>query len=135
MLNSLFQLLNVQKVEEERPALLLLGYGFFMGVFLATYRVVIETLFLNTQGENLKEAFFISGILGVFSTVLFTILQKHISFKKLAIFNLIAVFFFIAGVYLSLLSESNHIFIFILYVMLFPITSIMLLCFWGLFAK
>ena len=135
MLNSLFQLLNVQKVEEERPALLLLGYGFFMGVFLATYRVVIETLFLNTQGENLKEAFFISGILGVFSTVLFTILQKHISFKKLAIFNLIAVFFFIAGVYLSLLSESNHIFIFILYVMLFPITSIMLLCFWGLFGR
>jgi len=73
MLKSVFQLLNVQKAEEERPALLLLGYGFFMGVFLATYRVVVETLFLDTQGENLKEAFFISGILGVFSTGFFTI--------------------------------------------------------------
>ena len=135
MLKSVFQLLNVQKAEEERPALLLLGYGFFMGVFLATYRVVVETLFLDTQGENLKEAFFISGILGVFSTGFFTIAQKHISFKKLAIFNLIAVFFFISGAYISLSTESNRIFIFIIYVMLFPVTSIMLLCFWGLFGR
>jgi len=135
MLKSLFRVLNVQKTEEERPALLLLGYGFFMGVFLATYRVVVETLFLSTQGELLKEAFFISGILGVFSTGFFTVLQKHISFKKLAIFNLIAVFFFITLVFLSLSTESNKIFIFILYVMLFPITSIMLLCFWGIFGR
>jgi len=135
MLKSVFRVLNVQKAEEERPALLLLGYGFFMGVFLATYRVIVETLFLNTQGENLKEAFFISGILGVFSTGLFTVAQKHISFKKLAIFNLIAVFFFIAGAYISLNTESNRIFTFILYVMLFPVTSIMLLCFWGLFGR
>lgn len=135
MLKSLFRLLNVQKTVEERPALLLLGYGFFMGIFLATYRVVVETLFLNTQGENLKLAFFISGILGVLSTGLFTIFQKHISFKILAVFNLIAVFIFITGVYTSLSIESNPIFVFILYVMLFPITSIMLLCFWGLFGR
>ena len=95
MLKSLFRLLNVQKTEEERPALLLLGYGFFMGIFLATYRVVVETLFLNTQGENLKLAFFISGILGVLSTGLFTIFQKHISFKILAVFNLVSVFLFL----------------------------------------
>jgi ATP/ADP translocase len=135
MLKSVFRVLNVQKAEEERPALLLLGYGFFMGVFLATYRVVVETLFLDTQGENLKEAFFISGILGVISTALFTIAQKHISFKKLAIFNLIAVFFFISGAYISLATESSRIFTFIIYVMLFPVTSIMLLCFWGLFGR
>lgn len=135
MLKSLFQLLNVQKTDEERPALLLLGYGFFMGIFLATYRVVVETLFLNTQGENLKLAFFVSGILGVFSTGLFTILQKHISFKILAVFNLIAVFIFITGVFTVLAIQTSPVFIFILYVMLFPITSIMLLCFWGLFGR
>ena len=135
MLNSLFRLLNVQKSEEERPALLLLAYGFFMGIFLATYRVVVETLFLHTQGENLKLAFFVSGILGVLSTGLFTIFQKHISFKILAIINLLAVFIFITAVFTGLSIESNPIFIFILYVMLFPITSIMLLCFWGLFGR
>ena len=135
MRKSLFRLLNVQKTDEERPALLLLGYGFFMGIFLATYRVVVETLFLNTQGENLKLAFFVSGILGVLSTGLFTILQKHISFKILAVFNLIAVFIFITGVFTVISIQSSPVFIFILYVMLFPITSIMLLCFWGLFGR
>jgi len=135
MLKSLFRLLNVQKTEEERPALLLLSYGFFMGIFLATYRVVVETLFLNTQGENLKLAFFVSGILGVLSTGLFTIFQKHISFKILAAINLLGVFIFITAVFTGLSIESNPIFIFILYVMLFPITSIMLLCFWGLFGR
>jgi hypothetical protein len=135
MLKSLFRLLNVQKTDEERPALLLLSYGFFMGIFLATYRVVVETLFLNTQGENLKLAFFISGILGVFSTVLFTILQKYISFKILAVFNLLSVFIFITGVFTVISIQTSPIFIFILYVMLFPITSIMLLCFWGLFGR
>jgi hypothetical protein len=135
MLHSLFRRLNVQKTEEERPALLLLAYGFFMGIFLATYRVVVETLFLNTQGENLKLAFFVSGILGVLSTGLFTIFQKHISFKILAGFNLLAIFIFITAVFTGLSIESNPIFIFILYVMLFPITSIMLLCFWGLFGR
>jgi len=135
MLKSIFRLLNVQKSGEERPALLLLAYGFFMGIFLATYRVVVETLFLDTQGENLKLAFFVSGILGVLSTAVFTIFQKHISFKKLAIFNLVAVFLFMTGLFAGLSIESNPVIIFVLYVMLFPITSIMLLCFWGLFGR
>jgi ATP:ADP antiporter, AAA family len=64
MIRGILQLINVRNEEEERPALLLLGYGFFMGIFLATYRVVVETLFLNSFGEYLKEAFFISGYLG-----------------------------------------------------------------------
>ncbi len=135
MFKSLLKIINVEKEEEERPAILLLAYGFFMGIFLATYRVVVETLFLNTQGEYLKEAFFISGILGVLSTWMYMILQKRISFSKLALFNLIAVFIFISFIFINISKESNQIFIFILYVMLFPVTSIMLLSFWGLFGR
>ncbi len=135
MIKAILKIINVQKKEEERPALLLLGYGFFMGVFLATYRVVVETLFLNTQGALLKEAFFISGILGVISTWLYMILQKKISFSKLALSNLLAVFSFIVITFLNITSTSSQIFIFILYVMLFPVTSVMLLSFWGLFGR
>jgi ATP/ADP translocase/HEAT repeat protein len=135
MLKGLLQLINVRTEEEERPALLLLGYGFFMGVFLATYRVVVETLFLNSLGEYLKEAFFISGILGVVSTWLYMLLQKRISFSRLAIFNLLAVFSFIIVVFLNISQQYNLVFIYILYVMLFPVTSIMLLSFWGLFGR
>ncbi|MBS0001168.1 MAG: hypothetical protein KFF73_19445, partial [Cyclobacteriaceae bacterium] len=133
MLRGILHLINVRSEEEKRPALLLLGYGFFMGIFLATYRVVVETLFLNSLGEYLKEAFFISGILGVISTWLYMLLQKRISFSRLATFNLVAVFSFILVIFLNISQQSNLVFIFILYVMLFPVTSIMLLSFWGLF--
>jgi len=135
MVKSILRIINVRKQEEERPALLLLGYGFFMGIFLATYRVVVETLFLSSLGIYLKEAFFISGILGVVSTWLYMLLQKRISFSRLATFNLLAVFSFIIVVFLNISQQSNLIFIFILYVMLFPVTSIMLLSFWGLFGR
>jgi len=135
MLKAILRIINVHTKEEERPALLLLGYGFFMGIFLATYRVVVETLFLNSLGEYLKEAFFISGILGVVSTWLYMLLQKRISFSRLAIFNLLAVFSFILVIFLNISQQSNLVFIFILYVMLFPVTSIMLLSFWGLFGR
>ena len=135
MFRAVLRIVNIQKKEEERPALLLLGYGFFMGVFLATYRVVVETLFLDTQVEYLKEAFFVSGILGVLGTWLYTILQKRISFSKVAVVNLVVVFAFIAAIYLNISGAASQLFIFILYIMLFPVTSIMLLSFWGLFGR
>lgn len=135
MFRAILSLVNVKKKEEEKPALLLLGYGFFMGVFLATYRVVVETLFLNTMGEYLKEAFFISGLLGVVSTWLYMIMQKRISFARLTVFILTSVFVFIVFIFLNISSQSNQLFIFILYIMLAPVTSIMLLSFWGLFGR
>jgi len=49
MLDKLFEYLNV-KEEERAQVWLMLGAGFFMGIFLATYGVVAETLFLNTLG-------------------------------------------------------------------------------------
>jgi AAA family ATP:ADP antiporter len=45
MVKSLLSILNVVE-GEERPVLLVLGYGFFMGIFLAAYKVVATTLFL-----------------------------------------------------------------------------------------
>ena len=69
MLKALLSIINVEE-GEERPALLMLGYGFFMGVFLATYKVVAETLFLKTMSEDLQEAFFISGFAIIFVSLL-----------------------------------------------------------------
>jgi ATP:ADP antiporter, AAA family len=63
------------------------------------------------------------------------LLQKRISFSRLAVFNLMAVFSFILVIFLNISQQSNLVFIFILYIMLFPVTSIMLLSFWGLFGR
>ena len=64
MIKALLSILNVVE-GEEKPVLLLLGYGFFMGIFLATYKIVATTLFLNQLSDHIREAFFVSGILGV----------------------------------------------------------------------
>jgi len=134
MIKTLLSVINVEEGEES-PVLLLLGYGFFMGIFLATYRVVAETLFLKTLAESLRQAIFFSGIMGVFTTWLYTFAQNRIRFAKLAIFNLFAVFGFIGYLYLNISATSNPRLIYLLYVMLFPITSVLLLSFWGMFGR
>ena len=61
MIKGLLSILNVVD-GEEKPVLLLLAYGFFMGIFLAAYKIVATTLFLNQLSEYIREAFFISGL-------------------------------------------------------------------------
>ena len=69
MIKGLLSLMNVAE-SEEKPVILLLGYGFFMGVCLAILKIVATTLFLNDPElvVNLSEEFFVNGILGCSST-------------------------------------------------------------------
>ena len=122
---------------------LLLGKGFFMGIFIATYQIGSETLFLQVLGkEYLDIAFFTSGVLGILSAGLFVTLQKRINFSTLVVTNVFLTFVFIA-----LLRYSFEIFgyqaeagqfatlPFVLFIMIGPITAITLLGFWGVFGR
>ena len=128
---------------EEKPMLLLLGMGFFMGVFLATYQVGAETLFLNVLGEPyLDYAFFTTGFLGILSTVLFVFLQKRIKYSSLITANLFLIFVFMALMrgafeWMSYDATSNgfQLLPFLMFVMIGPITAITLLGFWGIFGR
>ncbi len=115
--------------------LLLLGKGFFMGVFLATYKIVATTLFLNNMGEYLREALLVSGVLGVITTGFYAFVQTRIKYSRLAIFNLVVVFIFVAIARVFFNYAEANILIFALFVMLGPITSILFLGFWGIFGR
>lgn len=138
MLRPLLRILNVEK-GEEKPVLLLLGMGFFMGIFLYTYKIVSEALFLSTYNEDyVPMALFISALLGVFSTSIFASLQNRMSFARLAILNYLFIFCFLGIIRLSFgfLPESAHnILIFILFILFQPVLSITMLGFWGLFGR
>jgi hypothetical protein len=134
MIKSLLSILNVVE-GEEKPVLLLLGYGFFMGVFLASYKIVSTTLFLNNLSEYIREAFFLSGLAGVLSTWLYSILQNRVQYSRLIIFNIISIILFIAIFWALFFFQQNDLFIFILFVMLGPITSLLVLGFWGIFGR
>ncbi|MEQ8240192.1 MAG: HEAT repeat domain-containing protein, partial [Cyclobacteriaceae bacterium] len=129
---------------EEKPMLLLLGMGFFMGVFVSTYQIGSESLFLNELGEShLDIAFFTAGGLGIISTLLFVFLQKRINFSTLITSNMFLIFLFMGGMraaftltgYEDQPDEVFKILPFIMFVMMGPITAITLLGFWGLFGR
>jgi hypothetical protein len=62
---------------EDSQMWFLLGIGAFMGFFLATYQVGTESLFIQTLGEKyLAESFFVTGALGVLSSVTYVYIQK-----------------------------------------------------------
>lgn len=115
---------------------LLLGMGFFMGIFLATYTVGAETLFISSMGENmLGVAFFAGGVLGIISTIIFVYLQRNINFSSLAITNTFLIFVFVALLRGAYEYYTSPWITFAFFVMMGPITAITLLTFWGVFGR
>ncbi len=139
MLTLVFKLLNVKKDEESR-VLLMLGHGFFMGIFFATFVTSSETLFLNTLGsESINRGIFTAGILGVVTTGLFAFLQTKISFGKLVMINLVVIFIVVIFLYYLLTNYAGTEFynqiVFIVFAFNGPLVAVFLLGFWGVFGR
>ena len=128
---------------EEKPILLLLGIGFFMGIFLATYQIGSESLFLSKLGEQyLDVAFFTAGGLGIVSTLFYIFLQKRINYSTLVVTNIFLIFAFMAAMRAAFeftnydgTQEGFQLLPFLMFVMVGPVTAITLLNFWGIFGR
>ncbi|MEL7005830.1 MAG: hypothetical protein AAFN93_24340, partial [Bacteroidota bacterium] len=110
----------------------------FMGLFLATYQVSAETLFLNRMADYLKEAILVSGLLGIVTTALFSYLQNRISFGTLALGNLVLILALNVILYLSFQFLDTSIqdsLIFVMFALIGPILAVSLLGFWGVFGR
>ena len=126
------------KSQEQKQIALMLTTGFFMGVFIATYQVTADSLFLNRLGDQLNKAFLIAGALGIITTGLFSFFQNWIKFTTLSLVSVILIFIFTLGAYLLLHfgdAQMHNKFIFALYCMTGPSTAILLLSFWGIFGR
>ncbi|MEX2235627.1 MAG: HEAT repeat domain-containing protein [Cyclobacteriaceae bacterium] len=126
------------KSEEQKQIWLMLTTGFFMGVFIATYQVTADSLFLNRLGDQLNKAFLMAGAFGILSTALFSFFQNWIKFTTLALVSILFIFAFTLAAYLLLHfgdpAWHNH-YIFAMYCMSGPMTAILLLSFWGIFGR
>ena len=137
MAEGLIGSLNI-KTQEQKQIALMLTTGFFMGVFIATYQVTADSLFLNRMGEQLNRAFLIAGALGILTTAIFSFFQNWIKFTTLVLSSVILILVFTFGAYLLLHFASDkwhNTYIFALYCMSGPITAILLLSFWGVFGR
>ncbi len=136
-MKSLLEYLNVRP-EERLQVMLMLGAGFFMGIFFATYSVVAESLFLNTLGNELNKAFLVSGFLGIVATMAFSFFQNKIKFSNLTTSSILFVvaitaFFYIGYHYGP--DEYKKPIIFFMFCMTGPITAVLLLSYWGIFGR
>ena len=116
----------------------MLATGFFMGAFIATYQVTVDSLFLNRMGKELNRAFLVAGGLGIMTTAVFCFFKNIIRLTKLVLSSVVAIFFFSLGAYLLLefgREEYHNYFVFALYCMSGPLTAILLLSYWGLFGR
>lgn len=116
----------------------MLSTGFFMGIFIATYTVTAESLFLNQLSDQLDRAFLASGIFGIASTFLFSYLQNRIKFSTLTTFSILTIVFFTVGVYLMYNfgdKQYHDEVLFSMYCLTGPMTAVLLLCYWGIFGR
>ncbi len=141
MLKAFLRFLGGEEGEDQQMWLLL-GLGFCMGVFIATYQVGSESLFLQTLGEEyLGRAFFTTGFLGIIITGLYVRFQTRVNFSTLAISTSFLVFIFVGGCRFAFyyIDYENYVGFaylpFTLFVMMGPITALSLLTFWGLFGR
>ncbi len=123
------------KQGEEKLVTLLLANGFFLGVFIATFQISAENMFINEYVDQLDYAFLVQGFLGVFSTILFAYFQNRVSFPSLIIFVLSGIFLFLIAVLVLFKVYYHKYLIYLLFVMMGPLTALVILIFWGVFGR
>jgi ATP:ADP antiporter, AAA family len=133
---TLLSALNVKR-EEETQVLYMLATGFFMGIFLATYQVTAESLFLNKLSGQLGNAILVSGILGILTTAVFSFAQNRVKFSSLTIVCILLIVILVTGLYTlyQTQTEGHDAILFAMFSLIGPITAILLLCYWGVFGR
>ena len=136
MLGKFFKLSD--KLEERQMITLMLGVGFFMGVFNATYQVVADAIFLKRLPDQLNNAFLTAGVLGIVVTTIFSSLQNVIRFSVLVTLSLSLIVLFTVSVYWGYHfgPEIYHDqVVYMMYTATGPITAILLMSYWGVFGR
>lgn len=137
MKEKLLNLLSIEPSEAGRVTLLLV-MSFFMGVFIATFSVASQSLFLQHFNEktDLPMALLWSGAFGLGATLLYNFLQNRIPFPllgggSLVIITGLTAFIEFGGGYFN---DPNDIFFFG-FAAFMPFSFITYLIFWGAFGR
>ncbi len=137
---TIYGVLNIEEKESLR-VFLLLGMGFFMGIYLATLSVGASTLFLNSYTEaeleeQLPLAILLAGILGIVFTAIYNFFQSRLRFTTLAIGAIASMALILLGIEIAFRSVENpEPIYFFAFTFIVPSNFIVLLVFWGSFGR
>lgn len=131
MLSGFRKNLNIEK-EELASVLILLFQSVFLGIYAGAFDVSAQSYFLEVFSADLiPKAFALSGAVGIIITSIYSFLQARMRFSRFSILNLI----FVAGVTLALrigfLIFDKETLVFLMLVLMGPLTIISFLGFWG----
>ncbi|MFM8834538.1 MAG: hypothetical protein ACKOEV_13055, partial [Cytophagales bacterium] len=132
-----FRLLNVEP-EEQVQVTLMLVMGFFIGIFVATYQVTAESLFLITLSSEINKAFFVSGVLGIAFTLVFSFFQNKFRFVTLTVTSMVLIFAGTAALHYFYhygTAQLHQSVLLLMYCLSGPMIAILLLCYWGIFGR
>jgi len=131
MSSGIFKALNIEKDEQTIVSVLILQ-SVFLGIFAGAFDVGAHSLFLKTfDASQIPRAFVVSGLAGIIITSLYTRLQRNMRFSGFALLNLS--FVAVSTVLLRLgfeYTESKYL-VFLVFVLMGPLTIISFLGFWG----
>jgi AAA family ATP:ADP antiporter len=131
MMRGVYKALSIE-YEERISVLLLLSQSVFLGIFYGAFDIGATALFLDVfEAERLPGAFIISGLAGIILTSIYSKLQTRISFKNLAVINLITVAAITCLLRFGFEVYTSDWLIFFVFVMMGPLNIIALLGFWG----
>lgn len=135
MKKILYKLLDIS-ADELRPVLLLLAWSFFSGIFIVSYDIGSNTLFIDAYGQaELPRLFVLSGALGVVFSYIFVSLQKKIPFATLTTYAFIGLLIICVSIGLTLEITKIDALKYLAFAMLGPINAISLLCFYGVISR
>lgn len=134
------KVLDIEASEASR-VFLLLGMGFFMGIFLATLDVGASSLFLNNLEEaeiekQLPLAIITAGVLGIIFTAVYSFLQGRIPFIYLAPGAILIITLVLFGIEWAFrtYADLSQVYFFA-FTFIVPSNFIVLLVFWGAFGR
>lgn len=131
MARGLNRFFNIEKTEQSIVSILLLQ-SVFLGIFAGAFDVGAHSLFLSVyDARMIPGAFVISGLAGIILTSVYTRLQRIMPYSSF----IILVFVFVASVTLLLrlafkYTDSQEL-VYIVFVLMGPLTIISFLGFWG----
>lgn len=132
LLSHIKKLLRVEEGEVNQ-VLLFFGLAMSLGFFHISFEICSTTLFLELFGKaELSQALFISGLIGLSLTFIYSKLQAWVSFSGL----LIGTFIFLATVPLLLYIFAPYLgdkpLAFLLFILMGPLCIVSIISYWGL---
>lgn len=129
---NILRLLNVESGEENKVKLLLLQ-SFFIGVFYGVFDITAQSVFLDVFDSDMTSiAIFVSGVLGLAITSLYSRLLRVLKFSTLLVLNFSFIFVILILIRLGYYISDSKWLSFIVFIMLGPLNLIAIVGFWGM---